>query len=81
MNVLKLTTTKGVFFNSAHGPEVIKQILSHVQDDWVSLERIDMTEAEYQAIPATMEAARLFELTPNALREPHAGNETKETQK
>ena len=55
--VVKITDARGrEFYSDSHAPEdLMKRVAG-----WTKIERLQMTEAEYHAIPATIESARLF---------------------
>lgn len=55
--VIKVTDAKGRdFFSDSH----TAQELMHRVPGWTKIERLHMTEAQYHAIPATVESAKLL---------------------
>jgi hypothetical protein len=59
MQVTKITSPSGTFYNEDYSPELLRQTVLKVPD-WTKIERVEMTAEEYAAIPATAEAARLW---------------------
>jgi hypothetical protein len=57
IEVLKVTATSGrQYFSKRHD---VVDMMERVPD-WKKIERVNMTEKEYQAIPATNDSAKIF---------------------
>jgi hypothetical protein len=74
VEVAKITTKEGrVFYADSFGPDVMREVMKRC--DWVKIEQVFMTHAEYNAIPATNESAELFR--PQQDKENHVNQNSK----